>query len=86
MFDDSTSQTHNPDDFALLQYQYDRLCTTLDDPSFHQSASHLLDTIQIRLRGDNAPLDVASAYQELERQTRAQVIQRLMLPNHQLGS
>jgi len=69
---------------AHLQCQYDRLGMTLDDRAFHQTASHLLNAIHAALCADDLPPDLTAAYQQLERSTRAQMMQRDVLPSRPL--
>ncbi len=84
MPDASTCQAHDVAILAHMQCQYDRLGMTLDDRAFHQSASHLLDAIHVALGADDLPPDLIAAYQQLERCTRAQMMQRVVLPNRPL--
>jgi len=84
MCDAHAFQAHAATRLAHLRCQYDRLGMTLDDRAFHQTASHLLDAIYAALCADDLPSDVSAAYQQLARLTRAQMMQRDVLPNRPL--
>jgi hypothetical protein len=84
MYDIHSCQAHDAAILAHLQYQYDRLGIATDDLSFNQAASHLLDAIHVALCADDLPPEVAAVYQQLERLTRTQIMQRVALPNRLL--
>lgn len=84
MLDTHTSHTTADGYFALVQYQYDRLSTLLDDRDFYQTAIHLLGVIHAALQANDLPPDLTAAYRQLERRTRTQMMQRVVLPNKPL--
>lgn len=84
MPDALTCQAHAAAILAYVQCQYDRWETILDDCAFHQAATHLLEAIHAASRADNLPPDLTAAYQQLARLTRAQMMQRVVLPNRPL--
>lgn len=84
MYDDPARRAHDAALFAHLQCEYDRLHAVLDDRLFHQAASHMLDTIHAALCAEDLPPDLAAAYQQLERRTRALHYLRMGMPNRPL--
>ncbi len=84
MPDAHTCQAHAAAILAHLQCEYDRLHAVLDDRLFHQAASHMLDTIHAALCAKDLPPDLAAAYQQLERRTRALHYLRMGMPNRPL--
>ncbi len=79
-----TTSTPAAPTLAYLQYQYTRLHTATEDGLFHQSANTILNTIHAVLSTDPLSPDLIAAYRELERLTRACVMQHEMWPSRPL--
>jgi len=84
MYDATHMRAAQEASYASLQQRLAWLNSRVDDQDFVREASCLLAEIRTSLHANDLPADLAVAYGQLERQVRAYMQQRHLLPRRPL--